>query len=131
MITGIRTHACLCIMHVHLGMQASVHRHTIICKHALAHKKMFVCRVGQDHICTPYMTVYLVIASKNTCSHRIYIYPYIYMVLANPMYVYMCCIMESVNRTCYVSFMFLTCPAIFAFEWQIKRSRRGKTDFLT
>ena len=60
-----------------------------------------------------------------------YIYIPIYMVLANPMYVYMCCIMESVNRTCYVSFMFLTCPAIFAFEWQIKRSRRGKTDFLT
>jgi len=39
-------------------------------------------RVGQNRICTPYMTVYLVISlPKIPYIHRIY------MVLANPMYV--------------------------------------------
>jgi len=44
-------------------------------------------RVGQDRIHTTYMTVYLVISLPNIpYIHRIYIY----MVLANPMYVAMC-----------------------------------------
>ena len=41
----------------------------------------FICRVGQNRICTPYMTVYLVIfLPKIPYIHRIY------MVLANPIY---------------------------------------------
>ena len=43
------------------------------------------CRVGQNRICAPYMTVYLVIPlPKITYIHHLH------MVLANPMYVCMC-----------------------------------------
>jgi len=41
-----------------------------------------VTRLGQDRICTPYMTVYLMISQPEIpYIHRIYIYIYIYMVL--------------------------------------------------
>jgi len=48
-------------------------------------RQLQVCRVGQNRIYTPYMTVYLVDSlQKIPYMHRIYIYIYIYMVLANP-----------------------------------------------
>jgi hypothetical protein len=48
---------------------------------------LYMCRVGQNCIYTPYMTVYLVISLQ--------IIPYIhriYMVLANPIYVSFLCV---------------------------------------
>jgi hypothetical protein len=44
-----------------------------------------ICRVGQNRVYTPYMTVYLVISLPNVV-HKPYIY--IYMVLANPTHMY-------------------------------------------
>jgi hypothetical protein len=47
----------------------------VICVH--------MCRVGQNHIYAPHMTVYLVISlPKIPCIHRIY------MLMANPTYVH-------------------------------------------
>jgi hypothetical protein len=43
-----------------------------------------MCRVGQNRIYAPYMTVYLVISMPNTAYRYT---PYIYMVLGNPSYV--------------------------------------------
>jgi len=48
-------------------------------------RAIHICRVGQNRIYTPYMTVYLVISlPKIPYIHRIY------MVLANPTYMYIC-----------------------------------------
>jgi len=42
---------------------------------------MLTCKVGQNRIFTPYMTVYMVVSLPNVLyTHRIYLY----MVLANP-----------------------------------------------
>ena len=56
---------------------------------------MYICRVGQNCIYTPYMTVYLVISLP--------IIPYvnrIYMVLANPIYV---CVSHRSNQCAFLS----------------------------
>jgi len=46
---------------------------------------VYLCRVGQNRLYTPYMTVYMVISlPKTPYIHRIY------MVLANPIYVLLC-----------------------------------------
>ena len=45
---------------------------------------LIACRVGQNRIFAPYMTVYLAISLPNIqYMHRIYMHP-IYMVMANP-----------------------------------------------
>jgi len=63
-------------------------------------KRHCICRVGQNRIYPPYMTVYLVISlpkiplhcicmvlANPMYIHRVYKYIIIYMVLANPMHV--------------------------------------------
>jgi len=53
----------------------------------------FICRVGQNRIYTPYMTVYLVISlPKIPYIHRIY------MVLANPIHMVLLLFMDCCDK---------------------------------
>jgi len=63
----------------------ALHCRTIAALQRVCVVRVCILRVGQNHICTPYMTVYFVISLPETpCIHRIY---RIDMVLANLMYV--------------------------------------------
>jgi len=65
-----------------ISVRASMDKYVHLC----------IVRVGQNHICTPYMTVCMVIFLLSIpCIHRkytvnTYIYIYICMALANPVY---------------------------------------------
>jgi len=70
---------CLCMLYVcvRVFVCVIVRACTCVC--------VYMCRVGQNCIYTPYMTVYFVISLPEVP----YMYP-MYMVLANPMYVCLC-----------------------------------------